>query len=75
MVKNNNRGNAPETRQAKWSELLAGISAHSDLPHKLVQNSGGIVGQMGGQIVCQMMQNYNKAKWRANWSAIWSAKW
>ena len=48
MVENNS-GNAPETCKAKWSELLAGISAHPSLPHKLVQNNGGDSGPNGAQ--------------------------
>ena len=44
----NNPGNAPETCKAKWSELVAGISAHPSLPHKLVQNNGGDSGPNGG---------------------------
>ena len=55
-----NPGNALERCKAKWSELLAGISAHPSLPHKRVQN---IVGQMMAQMVGQMIQNGNKAKW------------
>ena len=73
--RNNNPRNTLEACKGKWSELLAGISAHPGLSHKLVQNSGGIVGQMVGHMVGQMIQNCNEAKWWANWSAKWSAKW
>ena len=59
----NKPGNALETCKAKWSELLAGISAHPSLPHKLVQNSGGILRQMVGQVVGETVQNCKKAKW------------
>ena len=59
----NNPGNAPEICKAKWSELLAGISTNPGLPHKLVQNSTGIVGQLVDQMVSQMVQDHNEAKW------------